>query len=92
MAWWQKPLAGLARVLLKTPEQGAATSIYLASSPEVEGISGKYFEDCKLQTSSAESYDVEIARRLWQISADMTGLDDAEPLALEPAAVASTRM
>lgn len=56
-------------------EQGAETSIYLASSPEVEGVTGKYFTKKKAVKSSAQSYDVETARHLWQASADLTGLN-----------------
>ena len=55
-------------------EQGAQTIIYLASSPEVEGVTGKYFVDCKAVEPSEVSYDEEAARRLWQISAQMVGL------------------
>jgi NAD(P)-dependent dehydrogenase (short-subunit alcohol dehydrogenase family) len=57
-----------------TPEQGADTAIYLASSPEVEGMSGKYFANREAVESSPLSYDEEVARRLWQVSADLTGL------------------
>ena len=56
------------------PEQGAQTSIYLASSPEVEGVSGKYFVDCKPERSSASSYDEVAQKRLWEISEEMTAL------------------
>lgn len=54
-----------------TPEQGAQTSIYLASSPEVEGVSGQYFRNKKAARSSPASYDQTAARRLWQASAEM---------------------
>jgi NAD(P)-dependent dehydrogenase (short-subunit alcohol dehydrogenase family) len=54
--------------------EGAQTSVYLATSPEVEGITGKYFDNCKPVPSSKYSYDVEAARRLWDISITMTGL------------------
>jgi NAD(P)-dependent dehydrogenase (short-subunit alcohol dehydrogenase family) len=64
----------LVRPFLKKPEQGAGTSIYLASSPEVEGMSGQYFVDKKPIKSSSASYDEAAARRLWDISAQMTGL------------------
>lgn len=60
--------------LLRTPEQGAETVVYLASAPEVEGVSGKYFVDKRETRSSAESYDQAIARRLWQVSAELTKL------------------
>ena len=57
-----------------SPEQGAQTSIYLATSPEVEGITGKYFVDRQAVPSSPLSYDTAVAGRLWQVSAEMTGL------------------
>lgn len=63
------------RPFMKTPQQGAATSIYLASSPEVEGVTGRYFADSRPQTSNQASYDVVAAARLWQISARLVGLD-----------------
>jgi NAD(P)-dependent dehydrogenase (short-subunit alcohol dehydrogenase family) len=58
----------------KPPEEGAQTSIYLASSPEVEGVSGKYFIDNQPVSSSSRSYDEAAARRLWEISAELTGI------------------
>ena len=60
----------------QTPLQGAQTSIYLATSPEVEGVSGKYFADCKPVRTSEASYDLESARRLWELSLQLTGLKD----------------
>lgn len=60
-----------------TPEQGAETLIYLASSPEAEGVSGQYFEKCQPVRSSRASYDAETARRLWEVSEQMTGLHTA---------------
>jgi NAD(P)-dependent dehydrogenase (short-subunit alcohol dehydrogenase family) len=55
-------------------EQGARTSIHLACSADVEGVTGKYFTGCRLQRSSAASYDRAAAVRLWEMSARMTGL------------------
>jgi len=52
--------------LFKSPEKGAETSVYLASSPEVEGISGKYFANCKQTESSKISYDEELQEKLWK--------------------------
>jgi len=49
-----------------TSEQGAQTTVYLATSPEVGWISGKYFVDCREVPSSPESHDLEAARRLWE--------------------------
>jgi NAD(P)-dependent dehydrogenase (short-subunit alcohol dehydrogenase family) len=60
------------RLFLKTPEQGAQTTIYLASSRKVDGVTGKYFANCKEKTSNKESYDPEVARRLWEVSERMT--------------------
>ncbi|HWR65019.1 MAG TPA: short-chain dehydrogenase, partial [Bellilinea sp.] len=59
-----------------SPERGAQTSIYLASSPEVAGVTGEYFVDCKRQRSSLESYNENIAHRLWDVSLKLTGLAD----------------
>jgi NAD(P)-dependent dehydrogenase (short-subunit alcohol dehydrogenase family) len=58
----------------RSPEKGAETSIYLASSPEVQGISGKYFVDCKLTQPAAQAADSAVARRLWDVSAEMVHL------------------
>jgi NAD(P)-dependent dehydrogenase (short-subunit alcohol dehydrogenase family) len=58
----------------RSPEQGARTSIYLASSPQVEGISGKYYTDERAVDSAPASYDRETALRLWRVSAEMTGI------------------
>lgn len=57
-----------------TPEQGAQTSVYLASSPEVAGVTGKYFDKSKPVRSSSASYDNAAAERLWRVSEEMTGL------------------
>lgn len=57
-----------------SPEKGAETSVYLASSPDVEGVTGKYYLKKRAAASSPESYDLEIARRLWATSLKLTGL------------------
>lgn len=64
---------GIARPFLKTPESGARTSVYLASSPDVEGVTGRYFADCRQKASSALSHDRAIAGRLWEVSEAMVG-------------------
>jgi len=56
---------------MRTPEKGADTVIWLASSPEVEGITGRYFIDRKDRQSNQESYNVAIASRLWEVSEEM---------------------
>jgi retinol dehydrogenase-12 len=67
-------LTGLLAPFFRSPAQGAATSVHLASSPAVEGVSGRYFSNCREARSSRASQDPEAARRLWQVSASMTGL------------------
>ncbi len=67
-------MIGVARLFMKTPAQGAATPVYLASSPEVEGITGRYFVNRKPKTSSKASYDTAAAARLWQVSTDLAGM------------------
>ena len=66
-----KPLVRFAKWFARSPEKGAETSVWLASSPEVEGISGKYFFDKKSRRSNRESYDEEVAKRLWDVSEDL---------------------
>jgi len=55
----------------KKVDDGAKTSIYLATSPEVEGVSGKYFTDSKAVDSDPASYDLSTAEKLWQLSLEM---------------------
>jgi len=75
---WMRLMLPVVRPFMKTPERGAETSIYLASSPEVEGVSGRYFANSKPKTSSRASYDTAAARRLWEVSAGLVGLARAE--------------
>ena len=63
-----------ARPFMKTASQGAVTPVYLASSPEVEGVTGRYYANRKPQTSSTASYDNTAAARLWQVSASLAGM------------------
>lgn len=64
----------LIKPFLNTPEKGAQTSIYLASSHDVTDISGKYFAYSKLKEPSQSSKDEKTAKRLWEVSEEMTGL------------------
>ncbi|CAF0998162.1 unnamed protein product [Adineta steineri] len=61
----------------KSPEQGAQTSIYLASDRRLNHVTGKYFKECKEYSSSKTSLDQQAAKRLWKLSEEMTHLDDA---------------
>ena len=74
-AWWQAPLVAAASAFALTPPQGAATSVYLASSREVEGVSGEYFDKGKPIWTSAEARNGVVARRLWDTSVELVGLD-----------------
>ena len=62
----------LARPLLLTPAQGADTVIYLAASPDVGDVSGRYFERREAVESSSISHDADSARRLWEVSEALT--------------------
>ncbi|HVO66928.1 MAG TPA: SDR family NAD(P)-dependent oxidoreductase [Syntrophales bacterium] len=66
--WLKHRIYYLMKGNLLTPEQGAETIIYLATSPSVEGITGKYFKDKKAIKSSSISYDLNMARKLWEAS------------------------
>ena len=59
------------RISAIDPEEGAKTSIFLCSAPEVKGVSGKYFYKCQSKTSSRESRNMDTGKRLWQISSDI---------------------
>jgi NAD(P)-dependent dehydrogenase (short-subunit alcohol dehydrogenase family) len=56
------------KLMGKDPKIGAETSIYLASSPELENITGEYFAKKEIHKSSKESYDMNLAERLWDLS------------------------
>lgn len=60
---------------MKTPKDGARTSVYLASSQDVDGVTGGYFENEKSARSSRESMDKEMAARLWEESLRLAGYD-----------------
>ena len=60
---------------LLTPEEGARSSLFLASSPEVEGVSGRYFVKTVQARSSRRSLDPALAQRLWRADAELVGLD-----------------
>jgi retinol dehydrogenase 14 len=71
-------LTPLGRPFMRSPEEGAATAVWLASSPEAEGVTGGYYLRRRARPtprrSSRRSYDTELARRLWQVSEELTGL------------------
>ena len=66
-------LFGVAKYFLPGPDAGARTSVYLASSPEVEGRSGGYYEKCREKAPSKLAQDDELAERLWRLSEELAG-------------------
>ena len=74
--WFIKLAASVFQYLpiLLSPTKGAATSLHVASHPELEGVTGKYFVKKKPVDSSPRSYDDAVAKRLWEVSEEMTGI------------------
>jgi NAD(P)-dependent dehydrogenase (short-subunit alcohol dehydrogenase family) len=76
-AWFFTFIRHVVRPFLKTPAQGAQTPIYLASSPDVEGVTGRFFANRKPKTANKVAYDPDMTARLWQASADLVGMKPA---------------
>ena len=78
---WSRPAGRFGFIMrifkpfLTSPDKGAETSVYLTSSPDVENVSGEYFEKKRIKKSSEESYDSAVAERLWNVSAQLTHLE-----------------
>jgi NAD(P)-dependent dehydrogenase (short-subunit alcohol dehydrogenase family) len=72
-------LTGVVRPFMKTPQQGAATSIYLAASPQVADVTGRYFAHRRPKRSARRSYDRDVAARLWQVSTDLVAASATPP-------------
>jgi NAD(P)-dependent dehydrogenase (short-subunit alcohol dehydrogenase family) len=68
------PIVAAMRPFMRSPKRGADTAVYLASSHEVSGTSGRYFANRKSKTSNPFSYDTATTARLWRVSADLVGL------------------
>ena len=73
--WFHRVVFKAGQLVAVSPQQGVETITYLASSPDIKGISGKYYVNNQAQSSSRISYDPSLAGRLWQVSRVMTGLD-----------------
>ena len=71
---WLGAIMPLAHRLALSPQRGAETLVYLASSPEVETVTGQYFFQKRPIRSSPASYDIDARRRLWAVSEAMTGM------------------
>ncbi|HEY4914676.1 MAG TPA: SDR family NAD(P)-dependent oxidoreductase [Candidatus Dormibacteraeota bacterium] len=76
-AWFFTVVSRAVRPFLKTPAQGAQTSIYLASSPDIDGVTGKFFANREPKTANKVAYDTDMAARLWDVSASLVGMTSA---------------
>ena len=72
--WYQGLLERILNRFMITPQEGSLTSVYLASSDEVQGISGNYFDKQKPRDVSTKCRDVQLQKKLWQLSEEMTGI------------------
>jgi NAD(P)-dependent dehydrogenase (short-subunit alcohol dehydrogenase family) len=72
--FWTKLFFKAFRALLATEEKGARTTVHLASSPDLERVTGKYFARSRERRPSAAARDPAAARRLWEVTSAMTGL------------------
>ena len=70
---WQDTLfRSVGAFFLKSVEEGAATTCYVATSPDLEGVNGCYFADCNPETPEPNMLDTEMAKRLWEVSEELT--------------------
>src|SRR4051812_7758900 len=72
---WMRLLLPVVRPFMKSPGRGADTSVLLASSPELEHVSGAYFVRGRARPSAPPSYDTDVAARLWRASAELVGIE-----------------
>ena len=73
--WYQSIIHRMIKLFLISAEEGAQTSIYLASSVEVKRITGKYFAKKKIKAASKKCADIKLQKELWQLSKRLTGID-----------------
>jgi retinol dehydrogenase 14 len=71
---WFAVVSRVVLPVLKTPAQGAETPIHLASSPDLEGVTGQFFAKRKPKTANKVAYDTDMTARLWRVSADLVGM------------------
>jgi NAD(P)-dependent dehydrogenase (short-subunit alcohol dehydrogenase family) len=74
LGWWGNIGMPLTRPFQISEQQGAITSVYVASSPDVDGMTGLYFVKCKVMGPEPPALDDDAAARLWEISAMLTGV------------------
>ena len=73
--WLVRAVIPLLQLNALSPKEGARTGIFLASSPQVVGLNGEYFMDCRISPPDPAALDLESAAKLWEASAEMTGLN-----------------
>ena len=78
-AWFFTVISRVVRPLLKTPAQGAQTSIYLASTPDLADVTGQFFTNGKPKRANRIAYDIDMTARLWRVSADLVGMTATTP-------------
>lgn len=69
----------LIRVFFKTPQQGCRTTVYLATSQDVQGVSGKYFRDCREAGLNRAVQDENTVKKVWELSRELSGLKEDDP-------------
>jgi NAD(P)-dependent dehydrogenase (short-subunit alcohol dehydrogenase family) len=74
LGWWGNIGMPLVRPFAISNEKGARTSVYVATSPEVDGINGQYFSKCRVTVPAAPALDDAAAQQLWDVSAQLTGV------------------
>ncbi len=79
-ARWFAVMSRVILPLLKTPSQGARTSIYLASSPDMEGVTGRFFANRKSKRPNKIAFDTEMTAKLWNVSAALVGVTPVIPV------------
>lgn len=80
-----QPLLKAVQIFAISPEKGAETIVYLASSPDVANVSGEYFSKNKIAKTSGAARDTAAAAGLWKKTVELTGVDWPEPSALRAA-------
>ncbi|PVY79194.1 NAD(P)-dependent dehydrogenase (short-subunit alcohol dehydrogenase family) [Tamilnaduibacter salinus] len=74
--WYERAMSWVIRRFTITPDEGSRTTVWLASSDEVAGESGGYYQDCRPQKRRSTARDDQAAERLWRLSADWVGLSE----------------
>lgn len=74
-SWWMKISYFLGGPFMRSPKNGAQTSLYLATSDEIDGISGKYFKNKRLANASPIAFNDDLTNQLWEMSEELTGLN-----------------